>query len=156
MTDMARRRGHPTKGRRTIKVEMTRYDMLVSGELKIEDLDDDEIFRMQLRNVDGHFKGRPPRYIPRELAIAWSVEQQKRAGRWFAEQLPEAQKATLELLRSRHLAPGDGARLRAAELIFDRVLGKVGNETHITVDKGKTFDDVIELALVDTEEEDDE
>jgi len=141
---------------RRVKIEITRLQLLIDGELTFDDLDDEEVFRMQLRDRNGHFKGRPPKWIPRDLAQAWANEQRNRAAAWFGEMIPQAQKTTLEMLKSRHLSPGDGARLRAAEMIFDRALGKVGSESHITIDKGRSFDDVLEGVLVDVAEEEDD
>lgn len=131
----------------------TRMQMWMSGELTPEMLTDEEVAKGRLMDADGHFRGRPPSMIPRELAIAFRTESQKRLMQWFQEQVPLAQKATQELLMSRHLAPGDATRLRAAEGIFERVVGKVGNETHITVDKGKTFEDFVGEAIIDVAED---
>jgi len=135
-----------------------RMQMWLDGKLSSEDFDDDEVTRMQLKDKNGHFSGRPTKNIPRELAIAFRSQQQIRLMAWFAETVPEAQKAYREILNSRHLQPGDAARLRAAEGIFERVIGKVNaaSEVHVTVDKGKSYDDVLEGVLVDVEEEEDD
>ena len=152
--------GRPTRKQiknKTVAVVRTvspRMQMWMSGELKAEDLTDEEVAKGQLMDKDGHFRGRPPSMIPRELAMAFRSESQKRLMQWFQEQVPLAQKATQELLQSRHLAPGDATRLRAAEGIFERVVGKVGTETHIVVDKGKSFEDFVGEALIDVEEDD--
>lgn len=126
-----------------------RMQMWMAGELGPEDLTDEEVNKMQLMDSDGHFRGRPPGMIPRELALAFRMEQQKRLMSWFAEQVPVAQRAMKELLESRHLAPGDATRLRAAEGVFERVIGKVGQETHIVVDKGRSFEDVTADVVMD-------
>ena len=154
MADAPKRPKRTTVAR--VRTESERMRMWMSGELKAEDLTDEEVYRGQLMDKDGHFKGRPTLVIPRELAMAFRTESQKRLMQWFQEQVPLAQKATQELLQSRHLAPGDATRLRAAEGVFERVIGKVGQETHLVVDKGSSFDDVLEGVLVDVEAEDDE
>jgi hypothetical protein len=43
-----------------------------------------------------------------------------------------------------------------AESVFERVIGKVGQETHITVDKGKTFEEYAVEMLIDVAEEEDD
>ena len=147
----------PTKKRTQvarIRTESPRMRMWMAGELDPADLTDEEVARCQLMDKDGHFKGRPTKMVPRELMMAFRSEAQKRLMQWFQEQVPLAQKATQELLQSRHLAPGDATRLRAAEGIFERVVGKVGTETHIVVDKGKSFEDFVGEALIDVEEDD--
>lgn len=141
----------PTRKRKVVRVEVTRLEMLMDGTLSFDDLDDEEIFRMQLRDKNGHFTGRPTKWIPTELAQQWVEEQRKRAVSWFHQQLPEAQKALLSLVTARHLTPGDATKLRAAEMIFERVIGKVGAEMHLTVDKGKSFEDFVGDAIIDLE-----
>lgn len=137
-----------------VRTTSPRMQMWMNGEIDPSELTDEEVNKMRLMDADGHFRGRPTAVIPRDLAMAFRTEQQKRLMAWFGEQVPLAQKAMQELLMSRHLAPGDATRLRAAEGIFERVIGKVGQETHLVVDKGTTFDDVLEGVLVDVEEDD--
>lgn len=155
MTEVAKR---PSRvGKRMVMTVSDRMQKFMDGTLLPEDFDDDEVHRMQLRDKNGSFTGRPSRAIPRELAQAFRAQQQMRLMAWFAEQIPLAQKATMELLNSRHLAPGDATRLRAAESIFERVIGKVqaNSEMHVTVSKEKSYEDVLEGVLVDVEAEDD-
>ena len=127
----------------------------MAGRITAEDLTDEEVNKMQLMDSNGHFSGRPPRMIPRDLALAFRTEGQKRLMAWFQEQVPTAQKAYREILTSRHLMPGDAARLKAAEGIFERVIGKVGSETHIVVDKGRSFEDVTSDVVADLEMDED-
>jgi len=155
MTDVVRRK--PTKVHRK-RIELTRLDLLINGDLLIEDLDDEEIRKMQLRNNSGDFRGRPPLYIPRDMAMAFRQEHFRRFGREMAEIVPDAMRAIKELLNSRHLAPGDATRLRAAELVLERNFGKVTQnvDSHVTVDKGKSFEDFVGEAIIDVEEEEDD
>lgn len=146
--------------RRKTKVarfEATRLDMLISGELKVEDLTDEEIRRQQLMNSQGDFRGRPPMWVPREFAMAMQAEHFRRFKRDMSELVPDAVRAVKEMLNSRHLSPGDAARLRAAELVMERNFGKVTQnvDQHVTVDKGKSFENYVEDALVDAEVIDD-
>lgn len=152
MSTVARRPGR----KKIVETQSPRMIAWLNGELKAEDLTDEEVTRMQLMDKDGHFKGRPPKAIPRDLALAFRTEGQKRLMAWFQEQVPVAQKAYREILQSRHLMPGDAARLRAAEGIFERVIGKVGQETHIVVDKGRTFEDVTADVVMDLDIEEDD
>lgn len=146
----ARRPKRPPKTQvKRVNTTSPRMKMWMNGEISPEQLTDDEVNKMQLMDADGHFRGRPPGMIPRELAVAFRMEQQKRLMSWFAEQVPVAQRAMKELLESRHLAPGDATRLRAAEGVFERVIGKVGQETHIVVDKGRSFEDVTADVVMD-------
>lgn len=132
-----------------------RYELFVNGTLDPADFTDEEVNRMQLMDKNGNFQGRPSKAIPRELAMAFRTEQQRRLVAWFAQSVPEAQKAYREILNSRHLQPGDAARLRAAEGIFERVIGKVAaqSDVHLTVDKGPSFEDFVGEALVEIEDD---
>lgn len=152
MGELARR----PKQRKSRQIEVTRLDMLISGELSIQDLDDEEIQRMQLRNAAGDFRGRAPLYIPREMAMAFRQEFFVRFQRDMATTVPDAMRAISEMVNSRHLMPGDSTRLRAAELVLERVFGKVTQnvDQHVTVEKGKSFEDFVGEAIIDVEEDD--
>lgn len=127
-----------------------RLEMLISGKLTIEELDDDEIRRMQLRDKNGDFKGRPPKWIPREFALALRSEHARRFSREMSEMVPDALNAIRELVNSKHLAPGDATRLKAAEAILERNFGKIiaQQEINLTVEKGKSFDEFADEVLV--------
>lgn len=148
----------PTKPRKQTRIDTTRLDLLLSGELSISDLDDEEIRRMQLRNAQGDFRGRAPLYIPREMAMAFRQEFFVRFQRDMNEAVPDAMRAISEMVNSRHLMPGDSTRLRAAELVLERVFGKVTQnvDQHVTVEKGKSFEDFVGEAIIDVEEDDEE
>ena len=148
--------------RRKTKVRVSVPDRLqdwIEGRVKPEDLTDEEVNRMQLMDKNGHFSGRPSRVIPRDLAMAFRSEAQKRLMAWFQEQVPVAQRAYRDLLTARHLNPGDAAKLRAAQGVFERVIGKVPNATdmHVVMDDRKSFEEHAADIVMDLDvEEDDE
>lgn len=133
----------------------TRLEMLMSGELKVEELDDEEINRMQLRNEQGDFRGRPPLWVPREMAVAFQQEFRRRFASKMQELMPLALKGHEELLRSRHLAPGDAARMSAIKEVYERTIGKVVQtaDVHMTVEK-RNFEDVTADVVMDLDIED--
>lgn len=141
----------PRRPRKRVAVSTTRLDLLISGELSVEDLDDDEIRRMQLKASDGSFRGRPPLWIPHTMALAFKQEFFRRFSRDMQERVPEAMRALDEMLSSRHLAPGDATRLRAVELVLERTFGKVTQnvDQHVVVDKGRSFADVTADVVMD-------
>ncbi|QLF84328.1 hypothetical protein SEA_KARATE_4 [Microbacterium phage Karate] len=151
-----RRRRHAT--RVVAEREATRLELLIKGDLKIEDLDDEEILRMQLKNSNGDFRGRPPLWVPRAFALEMRAEFTRRFQGELNNMLPKALKAHKEILDSRHLAPGDAARMTAVKEVYDRTFGKVVQQTevHATVEK-KDFSDVVADVVMDLDmEEDDE
>lgn len=139
----------------TVRTNSPRMKAWMAGEIKPEELTDDEVFKMQLMDSDGHFRGRPPGMIPRDLALAFRSEAQKRLQGWFIEQVPDAMRAYREIMMARTLAPGDTAKLRAAEGVFERVIGKVtaNMEVHSTVEV-KTYEDVLDEVLVEVPDPD--
>lgn len=132
-----------------------RYRAFIDGEITVEDLDDEEVQRMQLRNERGTFQGRPPVSLPREFIMAIRMEQQRRFQHWINTVVPEAQKAVLELVKSRNLTPGDSTRLKAAQEILERYAGKTPDrvevKAEVTTFEANMNDVVIEA---DLEEED--
>lgn len=101
-----------------------RYRDLYEGKIKIEDLDDEEVARGQLRCVDGTFKGRPPRALPADLVNAMKREWLSRAQDTLKQALLESGVGTLvKLSRDDRIDPG--VRLRAANAIIERLMGKV-------------------------------
>ncbi len=162
MAEVARRQTRKRVARPTAaegkRVEVTRLQMLVSGELSIEDLDDEEILRMQLKNKNGDFRGKPPIWIPRSMAVELRNEFIRRFQGELNNMLPKAIKAHKEILDSRHLAPGDAARMTAVKEVYDRTFGKVVQQTevHATVEK-KDFSDVVADVVMDLDmDEEDE
>lgn len=149
------------RGQRTRVVatrERTRLELLVSGELKIEELDDEEILRMQLKNMNGDFRGRPPLWVPRQFALEMRAEFTRRFQGELNNMLPKALKAHKEILDSRHLAPGDAARMTAVKEVYDRTFGKIVQQTevHAVVEK-RNFEDVsadvvMDLDIIEDEE----
>lgn len=150
-----------SKGRRKTRVvatrNPTRLELLIKGDLKIEDLDDEEILRMQLKNVNGDFRGRPPMWVPRSFALEMRAEFTRRFQGELNNMLPKAIKAHQEILDSRHLAPGDAARMTAVKEVYDRTFGKVVQQTevHAVVEK-KDFSDVVADVVMDLDMDDEE
>jgi hypothetical protein len=147
----------PEQRKRNTRVRVTvaeRYKLLASGELKVEDLDDEEIFRMQLKDKDGFFRGRPPKWLPREVMVAMQAEFRRRAQEQLNELLPLAMKRHRRLLTGKPTM-SDTVSMQAIKEAYDRTLGKVTqtSESHVTVEH-RTFEDVLEEILVEVENDD--
>lgn len=100
-----------------------RYADLVNGTLKIEDLDDEEISRCQLRDKGGQFRGRPPKFLPATLVNAFKREFQDRAKARFTQALYQSSIAVMrEIADDPNIDPA--VRLKAADMIAVRALGK--------------------------------
>lgn len=101
-----------------------RYAMLMQGVITVDDLDDEELARGQLRAVDGSFRGRPPKMIPLQLVQEMRREWLSRAEGKLREALMEKGLGTLtELAGDTNIDAS--VRLRAAQMIIERTMGKV-------------------------------
>lgn len=110
-----------------------RYAQLVAGTLSVEDLDDDELAKGQLKASDGTFRGRPPTVVPVELVQAMRREWLARAEARLREALLDKGIGTLtELAGNKTIDPA--VRLRAADKLIERTMGKVPDRVHIAAD----------------------
>ena len=107
-----------------------RYAMFLSGALTVDDLDDDELAQGRLKSVDGTFRGRPPRVIPTEMVQAMRREWLSRAEARLREALLEKGIGTLVALAENTLVD-DNVRLRAAQTIIERTMGKVPDKIEL-------------------------
>ena len=128
-----------------------RYRAFIDGDLTVEDLDDEEIQRMQLRNERGTFQGNPPVSLPREFIQAIRIEQQRRFAHWINTTVPGAQKAVVELMNSKKLMPGDATRLKAAQEIIERYAGKTPDRIEVKAEI-TNFEASINEIVVDLDE----
>lgn len=107
----------------------SRYEMLMTGELKIEDLDDRELQRGQLLNRQGNFRGRPSNMIPRKFALAVQEEYKRRITLQMQDMLPSALKSLSSIVRF-----GDDVaapRLPAVKEVLERTIGKVTDKKEV-------------------------
>lgn len=106
-----------------------RYALFLSGKITVEDLDDDELAQGRLKAVDGTFRGRPPKTIPADMVAAMRREWISRAEARLREALMEKGIGTLVDLASN--AVDESVRLRAAQGIIERTMGKVPDKIHV-------------------------
>lgn len=110
-----------------------RYAALLRGELSVEDLDDEEVSRGQLRASDGTFRGRPPRVVPQDLVAAMRKEWLARAEAKLREALHDHGIGVFVELASNEMVD-PAVRLRAADMIVQRTMGKVPDRIQIAAE----------------------
>lgn len=135
-----------------------RYRMLVTGEMTVADLDDEEIFRGQLRNKNGDFRGRPPQWVPQAFVKALQEEQRKRFSSEMQGLVPESMKAIQRVLTKRHPQPGDGAIVNAAFKTIERFAGRVPENVNMNLHAEvslveQNMADIIEVDYVQEDKE---
>ena len=119
------------KPSRRVQSEPTneRWRLFMAGDLTIHDMDDEELARGQFRAGDGTFRGRPPKTIPRDFAQQLSRELLRRADSEFRKMLIEAVRTHGTVMR---VGEKDADRLRAANLVVERTMGKVPDKVIVS------------------------
>lgn len=122
-----------------------RYKALVEGDLGVEDLDTEELAKGRLKDKNGNFTGRPPKFLPRQLVDAIRAEHHKRINAALEESLSDTVKTMRAIMNDKR---EDGAtRLRAAIYVYERFMGKTPDR--IEVKKGDRVDDVVSKIMYD-------
>lgn len=136
---MAQRKTTPKK---TIRIS-PRMQALMDGELKVEDLDDEEVRRGQLRSKDGDFRGRKTDYVPRKFHDLLVQEHLRRWNLKVAKELDPALDALREIATGNHRSktPAD-ARLKAAIYLIERTAGKVPEKNEVKLEVAKWEEDI--------------
>lgn len=129
-----------------------RYELLVTGEIKIEDLDTEELMRGQLMDKNGHFTGRPPKAIPRNFHQAAVRELIHRSEKNLLGKLMNMYDVLEEVAMNKHT--NGQARVQAAVYIIERISGKIPDRSQVSlevtkfqelVDAGELIMDIGEL-----------
>lgn len=135
---------------RKTPVVKSRYQMLMDGELTVQDLDDDEIRAGRCKDKNGNFSGRPPKDFPRALHDALHNEFVKRTNETFKSLVDVATDVLLDVaMNKRAAAP---ARVQAANILLERGAGKVKDQVVNEVII-KKFEENIEGLFVDIPDE---
>lgn len=133
MRKKAKEEGRPTASER--------WAMLLDGRLTVKDLDDEEIKRMQVRTAGGDFSGKRRKTMPSHIAAAFRDENMRRATAMLEEALPDAIKALVEIAK---MSEKDSDRIKAANIVVERVMGKTPQEVIARV---TSFDEVVDEAV---------
>lgn len=134
------------RARRKAVAQKSRWEQLKDGDITVDDLDDEEVMAGRTKDRNGKFSGRPPDKLPRAIADALRR-------RWFEtvqQSLNDSTDlaiATLQEVMASRMAAAP-ARVRAAEIILERNLGKVPDKVQATVEV-KKFEEDVEGLLVD-------
>jgi hypothetical protein len=126
-----------------------RWRLYFEGKLSIQDMDDEELARMTFRNSVGDFRGRPPATLPATFARDVSRELLLRGESEIRQGFIDAIKTLVEVARS---SDKDADRVRAANIILERVAGKVPDK--LVVSEGRPdWESLVDAMLAETEDE---
>jgi hypothetical protein len=109
-----------------------KWNAFAAGFIPIEELDDKELHREQLRNKDGNFAGRGVEWVSKTLRRQIGAEIQRRYSMHFQERLRDAQDVYLDIMQDTTASAGD--RLRAAAYVQERIVGKVPDKVEISAE----------------------
>jgi len=141
------------KYRRRVTVDIPdRLDMLMDGRLTVDDLDDEEITRGQLRNVHGDFRGRPPGMIPRAFLDAVRIKRQQIWNEQMEGMVVVANQTLLEVMEARSagvFGVNDTARMNAAKFVIERAQGKTPENVNVKAEVKTTWEQGMEDVMVE-------
>lgn len=106
----------------------TRYELYKRGELKVTDLDDEEVAQQRFRDRAGGFNGRPPVLTGKQQA-EFRRELLRRGQRSLDSMYIEALGVLKEIAKS--AVAEDRDRLKAADMLIQRVAGKVPDRVEL-------------------------
>jgi hypothetical protein len=95
---------------------------VLHGEVDLVDWDDEELLRGKRRSADGTFKGRPTQVVPTEVLHELNRRRFTRAHALLASSLEDTIHMLLSIVNDP--ASADSDRIKAAEILLDRTLGK--------------------------------
>lgn len=125
-----------------------RYKALVEGDLSVEDLDTEELAKGRLKDKNGKFTGRPPKFLPRQLIDAMRSEHYKRVNGILEESLSDMVKTMRAIAKD---PDQDGAtRLKAAIYVYERFMGKTPDKVEVL--RGDKVQDVVDRIMYDIKE----
>lgn len=111
----------------------TRMLMLLSGEIEVEDLDEDELARGMCKNPDGSFPRRQPELIPKMMFDRMQRELFSRADEALRNNLMNAVGSIAQIAADPSADPGQ--RLKAATWLFERLRGKTPDVIQLSAQK---------------------
>ncbi len=121
----------------------SRWHQLLDGDINVEDLETEELQRMQTKDAIGAFGGRAPQ-VPHRLARAMKAELLNRGQAIIDGAYTDAVTLLHDIVKDRKARHGD--RIKAAQLIVERSAGRMP-ET-VRVEKAQTWDETFEDGVI--------
>lgn len=122
-----------------------RTAMLISGELDVADLDDEELARGRCKDKNGRFTGKPPLVVPRSLHDRMRKELLLRGDKLFAENYTEAVRVMANIAMDPRAENKD--RIKAAQYVIERIAGKVPDKVELSA--ADPWQTIIDRIVVD-------
>lgn len=142
-----------------------RMAQLLRGEITVDDLDDEELRRGQLRSANGTFSGHPNDMVPREMHDEMMRRLLRRGQDKIRKNFFDAVDTIVDVMNN---SEEDALRLKAATYLYERLAGKTPEKLEISGEiKGfeqfkvvrinkkrrKKTEDIVDADVVEEEEE---
>lgn len=138
--ERARRASDPNYAKEPTHSE--KWKQLLSGQLTVKDMDDEELSKGRFRAKDGSFSGRPI-MVPSHIVQAITNERIRRAKQNIEQHLPALTQALVDMADDPDLKPE--VRLKAITVAMERIMGKAEQTTNLKADD--TFAGLLSAAL---------
>lgn len=115
-----------------VRIQSQRLQQLLTGELKVEDLDDEELARGYPRAEDGSFKGRPPTMIPRIMQDEITRRLLARGQELLKENYLKAMGTLVDIASDPNVDAN--VRTRTAQYVVERLAGKTPERIHVAAE----------------------
>lgn len=122
-------------GSAIVHVSPTTAGIVFDGQ-SLDDWDDEELMQGKRRDKNGHFSGRPAKVIPIQLHKELTRRRFSRAYDLMSDSLVDAALMLRSVVVDKK-APR-GVRIRAAEVMFDRILGKPKESVSFNFQEGES------------------
>lgn len=134
-----------------VHVGRTTADVL-AGEVDLSTWDDDELIKGRRKDKNGGFTGRPPKLLPAAFFQELTKRRFSRAYQLLEGSLVDGARFLASIIRDNGAPNAD--RLRATELLFDRILGRPKEQLRLDVHSDLSpFQKLLMTAIVGNEEQ---
>lgn len=123
-------RGEATGNERAVVRIGAAATRIITGQDDLSEWDDEELRMGQRRDKNGRFQGRVPKIIPKAIHDELVRRTLSDANELMRENLPAAVQVLVKLAKSNAVEPKD--RLRAVNMIMERVMGKSPDKVEIS------------------------
>lgn len=112
-----------------VRIQSPRLRALLNGELKVEDLDDEELAKGYPRDKNGKFSGRPPKMVPRVMQDEMTRRLMQRGQEMLKDNYLKAMETLTGIATDTNVDPN--IRARTAQYVIERLAGKTPERLHI-------------------------
>lgn len=95
----------------------------------VEELDQEELARCQLKALDGSFVGRPPQFVPREFVLACQRDQKRRFEEIFQKDVLAIAEEYVRLAQNEEIPAKDRAKMM--QYAMERIYGGIPKDIRI-------------------------